>query len=179
MVLPLSTGQRRKEHRGYVTREQKGCAPLNLASLVRGGKAHSGAGHTQDWWGIVTSSSSRTLAMPIQARKSSFALGTKCFPSLGTHPHPPLLHFSLKPLNPEDELLHSRSRGWSLISELFLSLSTKNSTFLYDLKTPPTASGWRWISVWAIGWGASNDKSVHENKTILSVKCALPLLKME
>lgn len=126
-----------------------------------GGKTHSGTGHILDkepfagsqWGGIVTSTSSLTLAMAIQGRKPSFALGTKrCFSLLETHPHLPLLHFSLKPLNPEDELHHSRSRCWSLISEAFLSLSTRTSTLCRTLKPLSLLLTWLEMNICVIHW---------------------------
>lgn len=141
-------------------RAGRGSAPLNLASLVTGGKTLSGAaGHTQDeepfvrshWWGIVTSSCSLTLAMPIQIGKSSFALGTKCcFFPLETHPHLPLLHFSSKPLNSEDEPHRFRSR--SLISEAFPSLSTSTSTFCMTLKLLSLLLTWLKMNICVSHW---------------------------
>lgn len=52
------------------------------------------------------------------------------------------LHFSLKPLNPEDELHGSISGCCSLILEVVLPLSTRTSTLLsvlHDFKTHLTA----------------------------------------
>lgn len=160
MVLPLSTGQKMKEQEGYVTTEWEEGLHLSIWHLVTGGKTLSGtAGHIQDeepfvhshWWGIVPSSCSLKLAMPIQIGKSSFALGTKCcFSPLETPLHLPLLHFSLKPLNPEDELHHFRSR--SLISELFLSLSTSTSTSCMTLKLLSLLLTWLKMNICVSHW---------------------------
>lgn len=65
--------------------------------------------------------------MPTQGSKSSFALGTKgCFS--------PLLHCSLQPSNPEDELKMLVSDFTTIPLPLH-----ENFHFLYGFKTPLTA----------------------------------------
>lgn len=90
---------------------------------------------------LVVSPCSLILFMLIGVGKNSFVLGTKCsFSTLEIDP-PSIylyLHFSLKPLNPEDELRGSISGCCSLILEVVLPLSTRTSTLLsvlHDFKT--------------------------------------------
>lgn len=151
-----------------------------------GVKTHSGTGHSQDkepfagshWWGIVTSSISLTLAMPIQARKSSFALGFFLFMDTSPLPFAPPLE-AFKPW------------GWAsplqkqmLVSDFRIIPFPLHKDFhlLYDFKTPPTAFNLaedEYLCELLAEVSLMIEQFIKIKPSYPNVKCTFLLLKME